>query len=882
MAAPSKQSSSRWGSFLQQAVAGVESRLDTILAEGDEAIAPTSAKRPTPTSTTTNTAKAESVSRTSSTSNRTNDRLQERLARAIAAKNSAQKGEKVDSPALSATPSRTGSPVTATNSPRQSTDVGSRSVDSKDAGYRAASEPTGDDSQIESRPSVDTPSIAVQPGSPRIQPTDTEVETNGLGTKAEAEASPRPSGESTRSSIPRASMDSTRTQGSLPRSSTEVHDTELLETVEAALKSPEEYDALLKQLQSDFEKSELQRQEEVHDYIERIDALQSKLQYLAKESVEAARKASSAAPAGSLEKKLADKEQQVALLMEEGQSLSKKELTHMTTIKKLRAKIQENNKEISEAKSNQEKAEKDAASVTQRLKRAQASERQLGEKQKQIAQLQRDVESLKSERDAKDSAISDLRQQLEEAATQEKEAENKRANEALDVERRKVADLEEDLANLSIEKSLVSDRSQSQIRELREKMDKDAERARAAELEMKTEQQMLESKLEVMRARAEEVSSGTTGDAQAKLLRQIETLQSQYAVASENWQGIEASLVARATNLEKERDEAAKREADIRRKAREVTLKAKRNEDELEETRSKLPSFEQELAEYKSKLDTLKKKAEASESALIEARTVFDQEKQAWQMELLQRVEEERHKWQEEASGSLGHSRAESPVPSQRRGLTTEFLGLQNLQMKRTSARSITSSEQPSAFQGRRPSVLPLGRISGNGTPTRQDSAQSYKDNGECADTPSIHTTDHDQDDFFENNISTSPHQTINDMISVSTAGAGPTVQLVERMSSAVRRLESEKVATKEDLARLSAQRDEARAEIVALMREVQAKRDAETKVGELEKEMGSMNDRYQTTLEMLGEKSEMVDELRSDIDDIKAMYRELVERTVK
>ena len=34
MAAPGKQSS-RWG-FLQQAVAGVEARLDTILAEGAE------------------------------------------------------------------------------------------------------------------------------------------------------------------------------------------------------------------------------------------------------------------------------------------------------------------------------------------------------------------------------------------------------------------------------------------------------------------------------------------------------------------------------------------------------------------------------------------------------------------------------------------------------------------------------------------------------------------------------------------------------------------------------------------------------------------------------------------------------------------------------
>ena len=34
MAAPAKQTS-RWGSLLQQAVAGVESRLDNILADGD-------------------------------------------------------------------------------------------------------------------------------------------------------------------------------------------------------------------------------------------------------------------------------------------------------------------------------------------------------------------------------------------------------------------------------------------------------------------------------------------------------------------------------------------------------------------------------------------------------------------------------------------------------------------------------------------------------------------------------------------------------------------------------------------------------------------------------------------------------------------------------
>ena len=33
---PTSRQSSRWGSLLQQAVAGVESRLDTILADGGE------------------------------------------------------------------------------------------------------------------------------------------------------------------------------------------------------------------------------------------------------------------------------------------------------------------------------------------------------------------------------------------------------------------------------------------------------------------------------------------------------------------------------------------------------------------------------------------------------------------------------------------------------------------------------------------------------------------------------------------------------------------------------------------------------------------------------------------------------------------------------
>lgn len=137
-------------------------------------------------------------------------------------------------------------------------------------------------------------------------------------------------------------------------------------------------------------------------------------------------------------------------------------------------------------------------------------------------------------------------------------------------------------------------------------------------------------------------------------------------------------------------------------------------------------------------------------------------------------------------------------------------------------------------------------------------------------------------DDEVEERNPSSPRNMAQDMISVSTVGAGPSVQLVERMSAAIRRLEAEKVAAKEEMARVCSQRDEARSDMVGLMKELEEAKSATSKVSELEEEVASINSRYQTTLEMLGEKSELVEELQADVQDVKAMYRELVERTIK
>ena len=180
----------------------------------------------------------------------------------------------------------------------------------------------------------------------------------------------------------------------------------------------------------------------------------------------------------------------------------------------------------------------------------------------------------------------------------------------------------------------------------------------------------------------------------------------------------------------------------------------------------------------------------------------------------------------------------------------------------------------------RRQSTQP-SHMSGLISPFRQDHLTHQNLNSHTPETPSIRTEQFD--DFFDGTATPlTPDRTVNDVLSVSTTAAGPSVQLIERMSAAVRRLESEKASSQDELDRVIAQRDETRRQVMSLMQELEVRKAVSDKVGVLEQEVSSINQRYQTTLEMLGEKSELVEELRADVADVKQMYKDLVETTLR
>ena len=560
-----QKTSSKWGSFL----AGVESRLDTILADEDTAKAAAQRRKDEASqeppskgdATPLGLSEKEGSSRTASV-NRTQDRLNEKLAKAMGNRSLSRKDD--SSVPTSGVPSRTASPANLTLSARPSSDVGRESKEILERGSteiisrdeNARKNETDTDELTENgvlrgtgprqEASVESPLIAVE-----------EVQGHQSGT--------RPSTDSRGSASANRSLDLTRdtTPGALESPKTNGV------AVELGLKESEDYENVISQLRSDHEAAELRRQEETHTFLEQIDAMQAKLQYLTKEAAAIAKNAKVESMPGSLEHKLADKDEKIALLIEEGQKLSQTELKHMSIIKRLRAKGNEDEKVVADSKRHVEKQEKAAREAQDRARRAEAAEKRATERINSLVKVEKQLESAKSDGYVKETLIQDLQVQLSEVTSAAKEAEVKANAEALEKEQRRVRELTEELSSVKTDKDLAEKQYQYELRELREKAEREQERARVADIEREGEQRILETRLEAYRARAEEASAGQGGDVHAKLLRQVETLQNQYAVASENWQGIEGSLSSRVTALEKERDEIAKRETDFRKKARE-------------------------------------------------------------------------------------------------------------------------------------------------------------------------------------------------------------------------------------------------------------------------------------------------------------------------
>ncbi|KYK55950.1 hypothetical protein DCS_07915 [Drechmeria coniospora] len=838
MAAPAKQS--RWGSFLSQTVAGVESRLDNILADADD-----SQQQPAPvvaTASSSNNAEPVPSSANSlpASSSRANDRLQARLAKAMIAKSAAGGTSSKD-----------------TNSPRSSADVASRPS-------------TDDKARLDQTGPVAADSGSIPP------PKQVEVEAEPSSTTANADGN----------RIDRLANDTPTSD--VNRGQDTPSELSASGLIGGGAAGPKATERTYEISDSAVEEMKARHQDEIQDYVERVDSLESKLQYLAKSTADSAKRAASSASPSGLERKIAERDEKIALLLQEGQALSSTEQKLRASARKLRVQMSELEKQTEELRKDRDKAVSNAEELRNRLDVAEGSEMRQAETRRVTAALQQEIEELKTEHTKKDEAYQWLEQESK-AKSQQVEAANAEAlSRALAGERAKHKELDETIAALRAEKESQATMAKQVDIEWRERLERAVERGSKVEEELKMELRTMESRLEAMRTAAEEASSGSGGEAQVKMFRQIETLQSQYASARENWQGMESSLLAKAANLEKEKDEALRRESEMRKKARDAAIRNRHLEDEVSAMQPALATARQELEAVTLQLATMKTASRDAEEALEQARKDLNKEKRRLESRD-DGAEAERRQWADDVAGatSRGHpTQHDSPTPLPQRTFSSDFMamGLPALSKPRRTPTYGSIPDSPAEVMSpiRRLSCQPPGRLSiastvGYGQPLTPFSPFEAPSESQFNAWPSAV----DRENGADEEVPSSPRNIAHDMISVSTATAGPSVQLVERMSAAIRRLEGEKVAAKEEMARVCHQRDEALADLVNLMKELEEANAAAKSVPELEGKVSDLDSRYQTTLEMLGEKSELVEELKADVQDVKAMYRELVERTV-
>ncbi|KAK5741336.1 hypothetical protein LTR17_004043 [Elasticomyces elasticus] len=882
MTSPTKQPVKKggWGSLLSGAVANLESRLDTILAEDTEASArqragetgPTGSVRRDASRQRTNSGNLAPPRPRSSTPSgsrdgsrtRVNDRLAERLAKATAAKKESAVPSRVSSPA-----NVDGGSGRASGEVTRSADVARSVLAVEETKTEAVTEEKEEVSSVQEQES--TLLTSGLPMNPAQVPTESLRPSVELATEATAPmqvSSEQPNGHS------------------------------------QSVRDAADLEAEMAQMREDYAAAEKQRQEEMHTYLEKIDALQAKLKYLANETVAAA-KAANAETTGD-EAKLAEKDERIALLMEEGEKLSKTELRHMQTIKKLRGTAAEKDKAASELIKRLDKAEKAEVELKQKLRRAEVAEREANEKARQIAGIEKEVEELRVDRENASELIRNLTLQLKVANENVKKAEKEAGNKASEAERDRLAALENELEDARIEKTLAEDRATTEIKKAREESERQRSRFIVREMELKDEMATMESRVEAMRSRVEEASSDGGGGSESNvmLLRQVETLQSQYGMAKANWETIESTLTAKVSALEGERDEAVKREADMRKRAREATVAKRRVEEEFEGQREEVESLRNQMVRLSEECEGARKALEGKVRELGDLRDSLERDRKLWEAETAHRVEEVRSHAQQQRGQPLTSSRNDSPATSGRKASAADLVGLHmpatrharpsnnhrvtshdlaalhTQHADRPGSRRSSAMPTPASTTARFPTssqAHPVDRSSASISPalSRQESSLSLvtSPTGGMPPTPSIEI-DHPNFDSGSN----SPERTINDLMSTSTAAAGPSVQLVERLSTAVRRLESEKATHREELIRLSSQRDESRDEMIRLMRELEGMKSEEGKVETLQTEQGELKRRYEALLEMLGEKEEEVDSLKGDVGELKAMYRALVE----
>ncbi|XP_042655523.1 TATA element modulatory factor [Tyto alba] len=543
---------------------------------------------------------------------------------------------------------------------------------------------------------------------------------------------------------------------------------------------------------------------------------------------------------------LKEKEEQIKGLMEEGEKLSKQQLHNSNIIKKLRAK----EKERENTNTKQNKKIKELEEELQHLKQVLDGKEDL-EKQhrdsikqlnsvverqeKDLAKLQAEVEDLeernRSVQAALDSAYKELADLHKANATKDSEAQEA----ALSQEMKAKEEL-----GLALEKAQDEARQQQealaiQVTDLRLALQRAEQQAARKEDYLRQEIGELQQRLQEAESRNQELSQSVTS-ATRPLLRQIENLQATLGAQTSAWEKLEKNLSDRLGESQTllaaaaERERAATEELlsnKIQMSSAESQNSLLRQENarlqaQLEIERNRLKKMENENSRYEVELEGLKDEY---------AKTLEDAKKE--KTLLATQLEMEKMKVEQERKKAIFVQ--EAAKEKDRKSFTVE---------------TVSST----------PSISRSSSISG-------------------VDMAGLQTSFLSQDDPHDHSFGpiTTSGSNLYDAIRM---GAGSSI--IENLQSQLKLREGEISHLQLEIGNLEKTRSIMAEELVKLTNQNDELEEKVKEIPKLRAQLKDLDQRYNTILQMYGEKAEEAEELRLDLEDVKNMYKTQIDELLK
>ncbi|XP_075569558.1 TATA element modulatory factor isoform X2 [Pelecanus crispus] len=543
---------------------------------------------------------------------------------------------------------------------------------------------------------------------------------------------------------------------------------------------------------------------------------------------------------------LKEKEEQIKGLMEEGEKLSKQQLHNSNIIKKLRAK----EKERENTNTKQNKKIKELEEELQHLKQVLDGKEDL-EKQhrdsikqlnsvverqeKDLAKLQAEVEDLeernRSVQAALDSAYKELADLHKANATKDSEAQEA----ALSREMKAKEEL-----GLALEKAQDEARQQQealaiQVADLRLALQRAEQQAARKEDYLRHEIGELQQRLQEAESRNQELSQSVTS-ATRPLLRQIENLQATLGAQTSAWEKLEKNLSDRLGESQTLLAAAAERE-------RAATEELLSNKIQMSSTESQNSLLRQENTRLQAQLEVERNRLKKMEN-----------ENSRYEVEL--------EELKDEYAKTLEDAKKEKML------LATQ---LEMEKMKVEQERKKAIFVQEAAKEKDRKSFT-VETVSSTPTMSRSSSISGV-------DMAGLQTSFLSQDDPHDHSfgpIATSG----SNLYDAIRMGAGSSI--IENLQSQLKLREGEISHLQLEIGNLEKTRSIMAEELVKLTNQNDELEEKVKEIPKLRAQLKDLDQRYNTILQMYGEKAEEAEELRLDLEDVKNMYKTQIDELLK